>query len=130
MERLELREPGPEIWIKREDLSAVKSYKWRGACNRMSVLDMSERKRGVVTASAGNHAQGVALAAKALEINARIYMPRSTPKVKRSAVMKHGGGNLWKFVCLASLTTRRSRQPARMSGNRERFMCMLMTTYS
>lgn len=91
MERLELREPGPEIWIKREDMSAVKSYKWRGACNRMSVLDMSERQRGVVTASAGNHAQGVALAAKSLEITARIYMPRSTPKVKRSAVMKHGG---------------------------------------
>ncbi|MES2995393.1 MAG: pyridoxal-phosphate dependent enzyme [Verrucomicrobiota bacterium] len=81
---------GPEIWVKREDLSAVKSYKWRGACNRMAVLSPTEAARGVVTASAGNHAQGVALAANALGIQARIYMPRSTPKVKQSAVRFHG----------------------------------------
>lgn len=92
MERLTLNQPGPEIWIKREDLSAVKSYKWRGACNRMSHISSSEKAQGVVTASAGNHAQGVALAAKALEVKARVYMPRSTPKVKQSAVLKHGAG--------------------------------------
>lgn len=91
LERLNLSGPGPEIWIKREDLSPIKAYKWRGACNRMAVLSASEAKRGVVTASAGNHAQGVALAAKTLEIHARIYMPRSTPKVKQSAVLQHGG---------------------------------------
>lgn len=93
MERLILpgSEPGPEIWVKREDLSAVKSYKWRGACNRMAVLTPGEAARGVVTASAGNHGQGVALAAKALGINARIYMPRSTPRVKQNAVRTHGG---------------------------------------
>ncbi len=91
LERLELDGPGPEIWVKREDLSAVKSYKWRGACNRMSVLTEGEKKRGVVTASAGNHAQGVALAAKTLGIKARIHMPRSTPKVKQNAVLFHGG---------------------------------------
>lgn len=91
MERLELPGPGPEIWVKREDLSAVKSYKWRGACNRMATLGPGEAKRGVVTASAGNHAQGVALAARALGIRARIFMPRSTPKVKQSAVLHHGG---------------------------------------
>ena len=91
LERLILPGPGPEIWVKREDLSAVKSYKWRGACNRMAVLTPGEMKRGVVTASAGNHAQGVALAARALGIRARIYMPRSTPKVKQSAVLHHGG---------------------------------------
>ena len=93
MERLHLpgSEPGPEIWVKREDLSPVKSYKWRGACNRMSVLTPEERAKGVVTASAGNHAQGVALAARTLEISARIYMPRSTPKVKQNAVRQHGG---------------------------------------
>jgi len=91
MERLVLPGPGPEIWIKREDLSAVKSYKWRGACNRMAVLGPGEIKRGVVTASAGNHAQGVALAAKKLGVKARIYMPQSTPKVKQAAVMQHGG---------------------------------------
>ncbi len=93
MERLILPgdQPGPEIWVKREDLSAVKSYKWRGACNRMAVLTPEEAARGVVTASAGNHAQGVALAAKALNISARIYMPRSTPRVKQNAVRQHGG---------------------------------------
>jgi len=91
LERLELPGPGPEIWIKREDLSVVKSYKWRGACNRMATLTAAEIARGVVTASAGNHAQGVALAARVLGIQARIYMPRSTPKVKQAAVRHHGG---------------------------------------
>lgn len=91
IERLPLPGDGPEVWVKREDLSAVKSYKWRGACNRMAQLGPGERKRGVVSASAGNHAQGVALAARQLEIRARIYMPLSTPQVKQSAVRQHGG---------------------------------------
>jgi len=91
IERLDLTGPGPEIWVKREDLSAVKSYKWRGACNRMATLSIGEAKRGVVTASAGNHAQGVALAARTLGVRARIHMPRSTPRVKQAAVMQHGG---------------------------------------
>lgn len=93
LEKLELpgSGPGPEIWVKREDRSPVKSYKWRGACNRMAVLTPDEAARGVVTASAGNHAQGVALAARALGIRARIYMPRSTPRVKQEAVRLHGG---------------------------------------
>ncbi len=93
LERLVLPgdEPGPEVWVKREDLSAVKSYKWRGACNRMAVLSAEERARGVVTASAGNHAQGVALAAKQLGVRARIHMPRSTPRVKQNAVRQLGG---------------------------------------
>ena len=93
MERLVLpgSEPQPEIWVKREDVSAVKSYKWRGACNRMAVLSAAERERGVVTASAGNHAQGVALAARAMGIKARIVMPRSSPRVKQDAVRQLGG---------------------------------------
>ncbi|MBC7979203.1 MAG: pyridoxal-phosphate dependent enzyme [Armatimonadetes bacterium] len=82
--------PGPEIWIKREDLSPIKAYKWRGAANRMATLTDLEAARGVVTASAGNHAQGVALAARKLGIRARIYMPRSTPRVKQAAVLHHG----------------------------------------
>lgn len=92
MERLVLPDglPDPEIWVKREDLSPVKSYKWRGACNRMALLTPEEAARGVVTASAGNHAQGVALAARTLGIAARIYMPRSTPKVKQNAVRHLG----------------------------------------
>lgn len=91
LERLVLPGPGPEIWVKREDLSPVKAYKWRGACNRMATLTPGEAARGVVTASAGNHAQGVALAAHALGIKARIYMPRSTPRIKQAAVRHHGG---------------------------------------
>jgi len=93
MERLILPgvDSGPEIWVKREDLSPVKSYKWRGACNAMTQLTQEQRSRGVVTASAGNHAQGVALAARSLGIQATICMPRSTPKVKQHAVLHHGG---------------------------------------
>ena len=83
--------PGVEVWVKREDLSPIKAYKWRGACNRMAVLTPEEKAAGVVTASAGNHAQGVALAARSLGIETRIYMPRSTPRVKQNAVRHHGG---------------------------------------
>lgn len=93
LERLVLPDgdPGPEIWVKREDLSAVKCYKWRGAGNRMAMLSDEERARGVVTASAGNHAQGVALAASRLGVKARIHMPKSTPRVKQDAVRRIGG---------------------------------------
>jgi threonine dehydratase len=93
LERLVLPgpEPAPEIWVKREDRAAVKSYKWRGACNFMASLSPEQTALGVVTASAGNHAQGVALAAQALGIRARVYMPRSTPRVKQQAVRHHGG---------------------------------------
>lgn len=91
LERIELPGDGPEIWIKREDLSPVKAYKWRGAANRMAMLGPGETARGVVTASAGNHAQGVALAARRLGVKARIYMPTPTPRVKQSAVLHHGG---------------------------------------
>ena len=95
LERLDLPgDGGPEIWLKREDLSPVKAYKWRGAANRMAMLGPGEAARGVVTASAGNHAQGVALAARRLGVKARIYMPVPTPRVKQSAVARHGGGRV------------------------------------
>ncbi len=98
LERLELAGPGPEIWVKREDVCAIKAYKWRGAANRMAVLSAGERERGVVTASAGNHGQGVALAARQLGVKARVYMPRSSPGVKQQAVRQHGGE--WVEICL------------------------------
>ncbi|MFP4541548.1 MAG: pyridoxal-phosphate dependent enzyme [Opitutales bacterium] len=82
---------GVEIWVKREDLSPIKAYKWRGAYNRMAVLAAEEKARGVITASAGNHAQGVALAAARLEVRATIFMPRTTPGVKQRAVRRWGG---------------------------------------
>src|ERR1700754_1168375 len=63
---------GNEVLIKREDLQPVFSFKLRGAYNKMSQLDETARRRGVITASAGNHAQGVALAAQRLGISARI----------------------------------------------------------
>ncbi len=83
-----------EVWVKREDQPPIHSYKWRGAYNRMSTLTEAQRQRGVVCASAGNHAQGVALAAKRLGCSATIFMPRPTPMMKRVAVAQHGGDNV------------------------------------
>ena len=80
-----------QVYIKREDLSPIHAYKWRGAYNRMVMLSDAERDHGVICASAGNHAQGVALAAQKLGINAKIYMPYSTPNMKQIAVKRHGG---------------------------------------
>lgn len=79
------------VFVKREDLSPIHAYKWRGAYNRMAVLDAEDRARGVVCASAGNHAQGVALAARRLDTRARIYMPVSSPRMKQHAVRQIGG---------------------------------------
>jgi len=74
------------VWLKREDLQSVFSFKLRGAYNRMSFLTETERKQGVVAASAGNHAQGVALSAKKMGISAIIVMPKTTPSIKVEAV--------------------------------------------
>lgn len=79
-----------EVYAKREDLSPIHSYKWRGAFNRMAQLSDADRERGIIASSAGNHAQGVALAARRLGVHARIYMPTSTPKMKQAAVKRHG----------------------------------------
>ena len=82
---------GNRVWIKREDLQPVFSFKLRGAYNRIRNLDATQRRAGVVTASAGNHAQGVALAAKRLSIDSLIVMPRTTPPIKVAAVERLGG---------------------------------------
>ena len=73
---------GCEIWIKLETLQATGSFKERGAFARLSLLDGAQRRRGVVAASAGNHAQGVARHAASLGIEAVIFMPETTPNVK------------------------------------------------
>ncbi len=83
------------IFVKREDLSPIHAYKWRGAYNCMAQLTPEQLKKGVVTASAGNHAQGVALAAKKLGTQATIFMPVSTPQMKQLAVRKHGGDQVY-----------------------------------
>ena len=82
---------GNQILLKREDLQPVFSFKVRGAYNKLAQLSPEELARGVVTASAGNHAQGVALAAKQLGIKATIVMPRTTPELKVQGVRARGG---------------------------------------
>ncbi len=79
------------VWLKREDLQPVFSYKLRGAHNLISSLSEKEKQKGVITASAGNHAQGVALSAKTLGINAIIVMPKTTPDIKVNSVQHLGG---------------------------------------
>jgi len=82
---------GNRILLKREDMQPVFSFKLRGAYNKMAQLTPQLRKRGVVTASAGNHAQGVALSANRLGCRAVIVVPTTTPQIKIDAIRKHGG---------------------------------------
>ncbi len=83
---------GAEVWLKREDLQPVRSYKIRGAYNLISQLDGPDRDAGVVAASAGNHGQGVAMACATLGIRGRIFVPTTTPRQKRDR-MRHFGGH-------------------------------------
>src|SRR5210317_257207 len=82
---------GNKVLLKREDEQPVYSFKIRGAYNRMAQLTDEEKARGVITASAGNHAQGVANAAKYLGVKATIVMPKTTPDVKVTNVRRLGG---------------------------------------
>lgn len=85
------RRTNNQVFLKREDLQSVFSFKLRGAFNCMYQLPDAEKSRGVVAASAGNHAQGVALAGSRLGINTTIVMPKTTPEIKVQAVIAHGG---------------------------------------
>jgi threonine dehydratase len=80
-----------EVWLKREDRQLVRSYKLRGAYNLISQEQETAARRGVVCASAGNHAQGVAWACRELGFPARIYLPRTTPRQKRERIATLGG---------------------------------------
>ena len=82
---------GAEVWLKREDLQPVRSYKLRGAFTLIANLSPEQRAKGVVAASAGNHAQGVAFAGQRLGVRSRIYLPRNTPRQKRDRVAALGG---------------------------------------
>ena len=84
------RRTGHTVLLKREDLQPVHSFKLRGAYNRMARLSPAALRRGVIAASAGNHAQGVALAAKRLGCSATIVMPVTTPRIKVDAVKSRG----------------------------------------
>ena len=81
---------GGEVWLKLECEQATGSFKIRGATNALLLLSAAERARGVVTASAGNHGLGIASAAKALGINATVFVPRGAPAVKRDRIAQLG----------------------------------------
>jgi threonine dehydratase len=83
-----------ELYLKREDLQTVRSYKLRGAFNMICQLTADERSRGVVCASAGNHAQGVAFSCNKLNIKGVIFMPEITPKQKISQTEMFGSGHI------------------------------------
>ena len=82
---------GAEVMLKREDLQVVRSYKIRGAYNKIRSLSEEQTKRGIVCASAGNHAQGVAFSCNKLGIQGKIFMPVTTPKQKINQVKMFGG---------------------------------------
>lgn len=79
------------VHLKREDLQVGRSYKVRGAYNFISALTPEQRARGVVCASAGNHAQGVAFACRQLQIHGKVYLPATTPRQKRTRIQDIGG---------------------------------------
>ena len=85
---------GVEVYLKREDLQDVRSYKIRGAYYNISNLTEEEKAAGVVAASAGNHAQGVAYACRSMGIDGKIFVPKRTPKQKRDRIKVHGGDNV------------------------------------
>ena len=81
---------GADVRLKREDLQPVFSFKLRGAYNKIAGLSSAERAKGIICASAGNHAQGVAFAARRLGIKAVVVMPRTAPSIKVDAVRRMG----------------------------------------
>src|SRR5581483_7892821 len=84
------RRLGNTVLLKREDMQPVFSFKLRGAYNKIAHLTADERARGIITASAGNHAQGVAFSARKLGVRAVIVMPQTTPSIKVDAVRAMG----------------------------------------
>src|SRR5215216_4502880 len=81
---------GANVWLKLENTNKTHSFKVRGALNAMLALTDEQRGRGIVAASSGNHAQGVAYAARLLNVKARIFMPTNTPKRKVEGVKRLG----------------------------------------
>ena len=95
------------IFLKREDMNTVKSFKIRGAYNKMVQLPRSKLERGVIACSAGNHAQGVAMSASYLGCRAVIVMPLATPRIKVDAVRTFGGATteVCRMCCRQPLDT-------------------------
>jgi threonine dehydratase len=84
------KEFGADVWFKMESLQKTGSFKVRGALNKIDSLTEEEKNRGIITASAGNHAQGVAYAASLMEISAKIIVPNTTPETKRAGIKRYG----------------------------------------
>ena len=106
---------GQEVWLKCENLQRTGAYKVRGAFNRISKLTKEEKKMGVIAASAGNHAQGVALAAKKLGIKATVYMPfgASLPKV---AATRNYGAKVVLFGATFAEALKAAQEQAKQTG--------------
>jgi len=105
---------GATVWLKREDLQVVRSYKVRGAYNFVVQLNEAERTAGVVSASAGNHAQGLAYACAAVGVHGRIYVPRPRPGRSATALPRSAGTwSSWWCWATATTTRRRQRPPMR-----------------
>src|SRR4051812_32119232 len=113
---------GGRVWIKAECLQQGGSFKLRGAFNRLLLLSEAERARGVVAFSSGNHAQGVALAARRLGIAATIVMPSDAPAVKREATLAAGAG----IVAYDRATESREEIGARLAADKG---CVLVPSF-
>src|SRR5438309_1549563 len=109
---LPLEWEGGRVWVKAECLQRGGSFKLRGAFNRLLQLSESQRERGVVAFSSGNHAQGVALAARALGLEATIVMPADAPAVKRDATLAAGA----RIVAYDRVTESREEIGARLAA--------------
>lgn len=94
LEPVQLGNENFDLYIKREDLGPIKAYKWRGGFNAVYNHHKNGGSEKIVAASAGNHAQGVALAARMLGLQAKIFMPLAAPLMKQKAVKKHGGNHV------------------------------------
>ena len=123
LQKLNLPAIHAPVYAKREDLGPIRAYKWRGAYNCMAALSQEARDKGIVAASAGNHAQGVALAASVLNCRATIFMPRSTPEVKQTEAM-------WKSSFTATAMTRPRTRPTNTRKRTGAPLSTPMTTWS
>jgi threonine dehydratase len=119
---LPLEWEGGRVWVKAECLQQGGSFKLRGAFNRLLQLSQIERERGVVAFSSGNHAQGVALAARALGIHATIVMPADAPAVKRDATLAAGA----EIVAYDRATESREEIGARLAADKG---CVLVPSF-
>ncbi len=109
---------GVPVYLKREDMQKCRSFKVRGAYFRMSTLSEEERRRGVVCASAGNHAQGLAYACAQLKVRGTIYLPSNTPKQKRQRIETIGGDWVEQVIVDGSFdrANAQAQEAARHSG--------------